>query len=90
MMNVGENRAQNGVTDCPESRNEENFQSIELLDSSRYAMKFEDPSRYATDLKYLKSSGFLRGKRSLIWPVLRQKSCERTGISPVKEQAEVL
>ncbi|KAD5508621.1 hypothetical protein E3N88_16324 [Mikania micrantha] len=35
MMNVGENRAQNGVTDCPESRNEENFQSIELLDSSR-------------------------------------------------------
>ncbi|KAD4983017.1 hypothetical protein E3N88_19688 [Mikania micrantha] len=32
-----ENRAQNGVTDCPESRNEENFQSIELLDSSRYA-----------------------------------------------------
>ncbi|KAD3066822.1 hypothetical protein E3N88_34702 [Mikania micrantha] len=35
MMNVGENRARNGVTDCPESRNEENFQSIELLDSSR-------------------------------------------------------
>ncbi|KAD7477504.1 hypothetical protein E3N88_00640 [Mikania micrantha] len=32
---MGENRAQNGVTDCPESRNEENFQSIELLDSSR-------------------------------------------------------
>ncbi|KAD7117246.1 hypothetical protein E3N88_04514 [Mikania micrantha] len=50
-MNVGENRAQNGVTDCPESRNEENFQSIELLDSPR------------------------------------QKSCERTGRSPVKEQA---
>ncbi|KAD2171602.1 hypothetical protein E3N88_41704 [Mikania micrantha] len=37
MMNVGENRARNGVTDCPESRNEENFQSMELLDSSRYA-----------------------------------------------------
>ncbi|KAD6119437.1 hypothetical protein E3N88_10708 [Mikania micrantha] len=36
MMNVGENRARNGVTDCPESRNEENFQSIELLDSSRH------------------------------------------------------
>ncbi|KAD3337549.1 hypothetical protein E3N88_33069 [Mikania micrantha] len=35
MMNVGGNRARNGVTDCPESRNEENFQSIELLDSSR-------------------------------------------------------
>ncbi|KAD4983016.1 hypothetical protein E3N88_19687 [Mikania micrantha] len=26
--------------------------------------RFEDPSRYATDLKYLKSSGFLRGTRS--------------------------
>ncbi|KAD4584929.1 hypothetical protein E3N88_22530 [Mikania micrantha] len=51
MMNVGENRVRNGVTDCPESRNEEIFQNIELLDSSRYA----------TDLKYLKSSGFLRG-----------------------------
>ncbi|KAD6118776.1 hypothetical protein E3N88_10047 [Mikania micrantha] len=35
MMNVGVNRARNGVTDCPELRNEENFQSIELLDSSR-------------------------------------------------------
>ncbi|KAD3640516.1 hypothetical protein E3N88_29739 [Mikania micrantha] len=37
IMNVGENRAQNGVTDCPESRNEENFQSMELPNSSRYA-----------------------------------------------------
>ncbi|KAD3336304.1 hypothetical protein E3N88_31823 [Mikania micrantha] len=37
MVNVGENRARNGVTDCLESRNEENFQSMELLDSSRYA-----------------------------------------------------
>ncbi|KAD1768272.1 hypothetical protein E3N88_42323 [Mikania micrantha] len=37
MVNVGENRARNGVTDCPESRNEEKFQRMELLDSSRYA-----------------------------------------------------
>ncbi|KAD6454275.1 hypothetical protein E3N88_08981 [Mikania micrantha] len=37
MMNVGENRARNRVTDCPESRNEEKSQSMELLDSSRYA-----------------------------------------------------
>ncbi|KAD3337402.1 hypothetical protein E3N88_32922 [Mikania micrantha] len=29
--------------------------------------RFEDPSRYATDLKYLKSSGFLRGTRRLYW-----------------------
>ncbi|KAD3336607.1 hypothetical protein E3N88_32126 [Mikania micrantha] len=36
MMNVGENRVQNGVLDCPESKNEEKFLSIELLDSSRY------------------------------------------------------
>ncbi|KAD5507787.1 hypothetical protein E3N88_15490 [Mikania micrantha] len=31
----GENRARNGVTDCPESRNEGKFQSMEFLDSSR-------------------------------------------------------
>ncbi|KAD2805878.1 hypothetical protein E3N88_39255 [Mikania micrantha] len=37
MMNMGENRARNGVTDCPKSRNKEKFQSMELLDSSRYA-----------------------------------------------------
>ncbi|KAD4179972.1 hypothetical protein E3N88_28563 [Mikania micrantha] len=37
MMNVGENRVRNGVLDCPESKNEEKFLSIELLDSSRYA-----------------------------------------------------
>ncbi|KAD4180050.1 hypothetical protein E3N88_28641 [Mikania micrantha] len=37
MMNVGENRVQNGVTDYLESKNEEKFLSIELLDSSWYA-----------------------------------------------------
>ncbi|KAD2805462.1 hypothetical protein E3N88_38839 [Mikania micrantha] len=36
-MNVGENRVRNGVTDCPESRNEENYKDIMLWDSSRYA-----------------------------------------------------
>ncbi|KAD5802991.1 hypothetical protein E3N88_14351 [Mikania micrantha] len=36
-MNVGENRARNGVTDCPESRNEENFKDIMFWDYSRYA-----------------------------------------------------
>ncbi|KAD3336655.1 hypothetical protein E3N88_32174 [Mikania micrantha] len=39
MVNMGENRARNGVTDCPESRNEEKSQSMEHLDSSRYATK---------------------------------------------------
>ncbi|KAD4585987.1 hypothetical protein E3N88_23588 [Mikania micrantha] len=39
MMNVGENRVQNGVLDCPESKFEENFLSVELVDSSRYAME---------------------------------------------------
>ncbi|KAD7477566.1 hypothetical protein E3N88_00702 [Mikania micrantha] len=28
MMNVGENRARNGVTDCPESRNEEKSKNL--------------------------------------------------------------
>ncbi|KAD4385858.1 hypothetical protein E3N88_26027 [Mikania micrantha] len=37
MMNVGENREQNGVRECPESKNEEKFPSIELIRSSRYA-----------------------------------------------------
>ncbi|KAD6118742.1 hypothetical protein E3N88_10013 [Mikania micrantha] len=37
MMNVGENRAQNGVLDCPESKNEEKVLSIDQMGSSRYA-----------------------------------------------------
>ncbi|KAC9469346.1 hypothetical protein E3N88_45784 [Mikania micrantha] len=37
MVNVGENRARNGVTDSPKLRNEGKFQSMELLDLSRYA-----------------------------------------------------
>ncbi|KAD6119027.1 hypothetical protein E3N88_10298 [Mikania micrantha] len=37
MMNVDENYVQNGILDCPEMKNEENFLSIELLASSRYA-----------------------------------------------------
>ncbi|KAD2805636.1 hypothetical protein E3N88_18476 [Mikania micrantha] len=37
MMNVGENRVQNGVLDCPESKNEEKSLSVGRLDSSRYA-----------------------------------------------------
>ncbi|KAD6118811.1 hypothetical protein E3N88_10082 [Mikania micrantha] len=36
MMNVGENRVRNGVRECSESKNEENFLSIELMASSRY------------------------------------------------------
>ncbi|KAD3067325.1 hypothetical protein E3N88_35205 [Mikania micrantha] len=39
MMNVGENRVQNGVLDCPESENEEKFLSIDRMGSSRYAME---------------------------------------------------
>ncbi|KAD3336759.1 hypothetical protein E3N88_32278 [Mikania micrantha] len=39
MMKVGENRAQNGVLDCPESKNEEKSLSVGRLDSSRYAME---------------------------------------------------
>ncbi|KAD5318262.1 hypothetical protein E3N88_18208 [Mikania micrantha] len=39
MRNVGENRAQNGVLDCPKSKNEEKFLSIGRLDTSRYAME---------------------------------------------------
>ncbi|KAD5961915.1 hypothetical protein E3N88_13388 [Mikania micrantha] len=38
MMNVGKNRVQNGVLDCPESKNEEKSPSVGRLDPSRYAM----------------------------------------------------
>ncbi|KAC9514747.1 hypothetical protein E3N88_45719 [Mikania micrantha] len=63
MMNVGENRARNGVTDCPESQNEEKFQSMELLDSSQYATERLRTLRGTRWLKnILDSSGFLRGK----------------------------
>ncbi|KAD6454595.1 hypothetical protein E3N88_09301 [Mikania micrantha] len=66
MMNVGENRARNGVTGCPESKNEEKFLSIELLDSSRYA---KDGLRVLGGTRWSKKisdfSGFLRGTRSL-------------------------
>ncbi|KAD3642349.1 hypothetical protein E3N88_31573 [Mikania micrantha] len=37
MMNVGENRAPNGVLDCPKSKNEEKFLSVGRMGSSRYA-----------------------------------------------------
>ncbi|KAD4584981.1 hypothetical protein E3N88_22582 [Mikania micrantha] len=151
MVNVGENRARNGVTDCPESRNEENFQSMELLDSSRYAterlMILRDetfssnhyseairshgwhqgsylqvlivvlPSELRlirncfsiiiNNINYLmtikamsltlnvqkdsiRKECFQKKKCFQVENVLRQKSCERTGRSPVKEQAEVL
>ncbi|KAD4585391.1 hypothetical protein E3N88_22992 [Mikania micrantha] len=56
MRNVGENCVQNGVLDCPKSKNEEKFLSVGRLDSSRYAMeglrvlraKLGFWSRYAT------------------------------------------
>ncbi|KAD4585243.1 hypothetical protein E3N88_22844 [Mikania micrantha] len=57
MVNVGENRARNGVTDCPESRNEEKFKSMELLDSSRYATKW---LRILRGTRWTKKSEILR------------------------------
>ncbi|KAD7117062.1 hypothetical protein E3N88_04330 [Mikania micrantha] len=39
MMNVGENRVQNGVLDCPKSKNEEKFPSVDRMGSSRYTME---------------------------------------------------
>ncbi|KAD4586558.1 hypothetical protein E3N88_24159 [Mikania micrantha] len=51
MMKVGENRAQNGVLDCPESKNEEKFLSIGRKGSSRFAVREAQiglPPRYAT------------------------------------------
>ncbi|KAD7478061.1 hypothetical protein E3N88_01197 [Mikania micrantha] len=50
MMNMGENRVQNGVTDCPESRNEVSVEKWEKW-----------PSRYAEEeLRSLRASGTFR------------------------------
>ncbi|KAD3067040.1 hypothetical protein E3N88_34920 [Mikania micrantha] len=57
MMNVGENRVQNGVLDCPEMKNEENFLSIEQLGSSRYA---KDGLKVLGDTRWNKISEILR------------------------------
>ncbi|KAD6119279.1 hypothetical protein E3N88_10550 [Mikania micrantha] len=57
MMNVSKNRVQNGVLDCPESKNEENFLSIELLDSSRYS---KDMLRVLGGTRWTKYQRFFR------------------------------
>ncbi|KAD6454079.1 hypothetical protein E3N88_08785 [Mikania micrantha] len=67
MMNVGENRAQNGVTDCPNHETKKIFKVLNFWTRRGTRRRFEDHSRYATDIKYLKSSGFLRGTRSPFW-----------------------
>ncbi|KAD6119436.1 hypothetical protein E3N88_10707 [Mikania micrantha] len=72
MVNVAENRTRKGVTDCPESRNEGKFQSMEFWTRRGTRRRFEDPSRYAMDLKYLKSSGFLREDYYLLLLELRR------------------
>ncbi|KAD5507841.1 hypothetical protein E3N88_15544 [Mikania micrantha] len=60
MMNMGENRVQNGVLDCSESKNEEKFLSVEQLDSSRYAEAGLRVLRGTRCMKnILDSSGFL-------------------------------
>ena len=67
MMNVGENLAQNGVLDSPESKNEEKLLSIGRLDPSRYAMEGLRILRGTRWLQNIKdSSGNLRGTRSLL------------------------
>ncbi|KAD5960798.1 hypothetical protein E3N88_12270 [Mikania micrantha] len=68
MRNVGENRVQNGVLDCPKSKNEEKFLSVGRLDSSRYAMEVGLRVLRGTRCmqNILDSSGNLRGTRSPI------------------------
>ncbi|KAD4179287.1 hypothetical protein E3N88_27878 [Mikania micrantha] len=62
MVNVGENGTRNGVTDCPEAKNEEVFQSIELVVSSRYAKdEVEESFAVREERNVSESSGFLRG-----------------------------
>ncbi|KAD5802833.1 hypothetical protein E3N88_14193 [Mikania micrantha] len=74
MVNAGENRARNGVTDCPESRNEEKFQSMELLDSSRYATKI---LRILRSTRWNKVSEILRISSRYAKPYLAPRRAAR-------------
>ena len=70
MVNVGEDRARNGVTDCPESRNEEIFFSkywILGLVAVRDG-KVENSSRYAMDQNIWNSPDFFAVREALFWP----------------------
>ncbi|KAD4180241.1 hypothetical protein E3N88_28832 [Mikania micrantha] len=67
MMNVGENRVQNGVLDCPESIKEEKSLSIGRKGLSRFPKNFavreakiDSPSRYATDEAVEQVNPFIR------------------------------
>ncbi|KAD2805582.1 hypothetical protein E3N88_38959 [Mikania micrantha] len=68
MMNVVENRVQNGVLDCPKSKNEEKFLSVDRMGSSRYAMEGLRILRGTRCLEnILDSPGNRRDTRSPLW-----------------------
>ncbi|KAD5507785.1 hypothetical protein E3N88_15488 [Mikania micrantha] len=83
MVNVGENRARSGVTDCPESRNEGKFSMYGILDSSRYATKW---LRILRGTRWTKISEILRissryaklcfasGRGLWVWKELRKEA----------------
>ncbi|KAD3067823.1 hypothetical protein E3N88_35703 [Mikania micrantha] len=63
MMNVDENRAQNGVLDCRNRKNEEKSLSVGRPDSSRYAMDGLRILRDNEALRYVPTGNILRQTR---------------------------
>ncbi|KAD4585961.1 hypothetical protein E3N88_23562 [Mikania micrantha] len=75
----GENRARNGVTDCPESRNEENYKDIMFWNSSRSAKPLMSAPR-----RPRKDVGCLFSRRRFIKKRLRDLFLEKTWINIFK------
>ncbi|KAD2805343.1 hypothetical protein E3N88_38720 [Mikania micrantha] len=74
MMNVGEKRAQNGVLDCPESKNEEKFLSIDRMGSSRYAEVGLRVLRDAWKISKILSKSFVVREAQIGLPLRIKKS----------------
>ncbi|KAD0358282.1 hypothetical protein E3N88_44393 [Mikania micrantha] len=85
-MNVGENRARNGVMDCPESRNEEKLQRYYAL--GLFAVReggFESPSRYAKNPKHLRIPNCFAVREGSISPSSRRNlRLPKSVLKPIK------
>ncbi|KAD3337413.1 hypothetical protein E3N88_32933 [Mikania micrantha] len=89
MVNVGKNRARNGVTDGPESRNEDKIEKYRPRSSSKCVMKV--PAAVGQNMRTaVKGAAYAYDGLNDLNHVMMyvKKSC--TGINPMQEQEEVL
>ncbi|KAD5802336.1 hypothetical protein E3N88_13696 [Mikania micrantha] len=73
MMNMGENRVQNGVTDGPESQNEVSVEKWKKMVFAVRDGEVEGSSRYAMLENIWDFSGFLRATRSMLFVSPRRR-----------------